>query len=200
MRFPLVALALVLAAIVIPAGAQPAATPAALTLDEAMRLAEAAQPSVLAREAQLAAAEGTRREPLRGCSTTPNSVPKPYAADPVDPSAHGTNGVSASRSPSKPAGSRPSGAKPPPPAWTRCAPRSTTSAAKHASKPRHASSPCCRHSGACNWNSVRWTCSSAAPRRWPSAAPRARTRGSMPTWRWSRPSVRAMHWRWRASA
>ena len=62
MRFPLVALALVLAAISITAGAQPAVTPAALTLDEAMRLAEAAHPSVLARQAQLAAAEGTRRE------------------------------------------------------------------------------------------------------------------------------------------
>jgi len=62
MRFPLVALALVLAAISNTAGAQPAVTPAALTLDEAMRLAEAAHPSVLARQAQLAAAEGTRRE------------------------------------------------------------------------------------------------------------------------------------------
>jgi len=62
MRFPIVALALVLAAIVIPAGAQPTAPQPTLTLDEAMRLAEAAQPSVLAREAQLAAAEGTRRE------------------------------------------------------------------------------------------------------------------------------------------
>ena len=62
MRFPLVALALVLAAIAVPAGAQPAAAPTALTLDEAMRLAEAAHPSVLAREAQLAAAEGTQRE------------------------------------------------------------------------------------------------------------------------------------------
>ncbi len=63
MRLPIVALALVLAAIAHPAGAQqPAAAPAALTLAEAMRLAEAAHPSVLAREAQLAAAEGTRRE------------------------------------------------------------------------------------------------------------------------------------------
>jgi len=62
MRFPLMALALVLAAIAMPAGAQPAAAPATLTLDEAMRLAEAAHPAVLAREAQLAAAEGTRRE------------------------------------------------------------------------------------------------------------------------------------------
>ena len=62
MRFPLVALALVLAAISITAGAHTAVTPAALTLDEAMRLAEAAHPSVLARQAQLAAAEGTRRE------------------------------------------------------------------------------------------------------------------------------------------
>ena len=62
MRLPIVALALVLAAIAKPAAAQLAAAPAALTLDEAMRLAEAAHPSVLAREAQLAAAEGTRRE------------------------------------------------------------------------------------------------------------------------------------------
>lgn len=62
MRFPIVALALVLAAIAEPAGSQPAAAPAALTLGEAMRLAEAAHPSVLTREAQLAAAEGTRSE------------------------------------------------------------------------------------------------------------------------------------------
>ena len=62
MRFPLVALALVLAAIADPAAAQSAAAPTKLTLAEAMRLAEAAHPSVLAREAQLSAAEGTRRE------------------------------------------------------------------------------------------------------------------------------------------
>ncbi len=60
MRFPIMALALVLAAIAASAGTQQ--PPAALTLDEAMRLAEVAHPSVLAREAQLAAAEGTRRE------------------------------------------------------------------------------------------------------------------------------------------
>ena len=62
MRFPLVALALALAAIANPAGAQPAAASTTLTLNEAMRLAEAAHPSVRAREAQLAAAEGTRSE------------------------------------------------------------------------------------------------------------------------------------------
>ena len=62
MRFAIVALAFVLAATTNPAGAQPAAAPTTLTLDEAMRLAEATHPSVLAREAQLAAAEGTRRE------------------------------------------------------------------------------------------------------------------------------------------
>ena len=62
MRLPIVALALVLAAVTNPALAQSAAAPTALTLDEAMRLAEAAHPSVLAREAQLSAAEGTRRE------------------------------------------------------------------------------------------------------------------------------------------
>jgi cobalt-zinc-cadmium efflux system outer membrane protein len=62
MRLPIVALALVLAATALPAPAQSAAAPTPLTLDEAMRLAEAAHPSVLAREAQLAAAEGTRRE------------------------------------------------------------------------------------------------------------------------------------------
>jgi cobalt-zinc-cadmium efflux system outer membrane protein len=62
MRFPLVALALALAAIANPAGAQPAAAPTTLTLNEAMRLAEAAHPSVRAREAQLAAAEGARQQ------------------------------------------------------------------------------------------------------------------------------------------
>ena len=51
MRLPIVALALVLAAITHPALAQSAAAPTTLTLDEAMRLAEAAHPSVLAREA-----------------------------------------------------------------------------------------------------------------------------------------------------
>ena len=51
MRFPLVALALAMAAIANPAGAQPAAAPTTLTLNEAMRLAEAAHPSVRAREA-----------------------------------------------------------------------------------------------------------------------------------------------------
>jgi cobalt-zinc-cadmium efflux system outer membrane protein len=63
MRFPLVALALALAAIANPAGAQPHGRhPNYADPDEAMRLAEAAHPSVRAREAQLAAAEGTRRE------------------------------------------------------------------------------------------------------------------------------------------
>ena len=62
MRLPLVALALVLAAIAEPALAQSTAAPTPLTLAEAMRLAETAHPSVLAREAQLSAAEGTRRE------------------------------------------------------------------------------------------------------------------------------------------
>ena len=41
---------------------QNAAIRAELTLDEAMRLAEASHPLVLAREAQLSAAEGTRSE------------------------------------------------------------------------------------------------------------------------------------------
>jgi cobalt-zinc-cadmium efflux system outer membrane protein len=62
MRFPLLALAFVLAASTAPASAQTAAGAGPLTLAEALRLAETASPAVRAREAQLAAAEGTRRE------------------------------------------------------------------------------------------------------------------------------------------
>lgn len=61
MRFPLLALAFVLAASTVPASAQTAGS-GPLTLAEALRLAEAASPAVRAREAQLVAAEGSRRE------------------------------------------------------------------------------------------------------------------------------------------
>ena len=61
MRFPLLALAFVLAASTVPASAQTADS-SPLTLAEALRLAEIASPAVRAREAQLAAAEGSRRE------------------------------------------------------------------------------------------------------------------------------------------
>jgi cobalt-zinc-cadmium efflux system outer membrane protein len=59
MRFPVFVLACVLAA---AASAQRTEGTAALTLAEAMRLAETAHPTVRSREAQLAAAEGARRE------------------------------------------------------------------------------------------------------------------------------------------
>lgn len=59
MRFPVLALACVLAT---AASAQRTESPAALTLAEAMRLAETAHPTVRSREAQLAASEGARRE------------------------------------------------------------------------------------------------------------------------------------------
>ena len=62
MRFPLLALAFVLAASTTLVRAQSVPGAAALTLAEALRLAEAANPAVRAREAQLAAAEGSRRE------------------------------------------------------------------------------------------------------------------------------------------
>jgi cobalt-zinc-cadmium efflux system outer membrane protein len=62
MRFPPFALAWVLAAAASLASAQRAEGTAALTLAEAMRLAETAHPAVRAREAQLTAAEGSRRE------------------------------------------------------------------------------------------------------------------------------------------
>lgn len=62
MRFPLLALAFVLAAATVPAGAQTAAGVAPLTLAEALRLAETSSPAVRAREAQLTAAVGARRE------------------------------------------------------------------------------------------------------------------------------------------
>ncbi|MBP7913996.1 MAG: TolC family protein [Vitreoscilla sp.] len=62
MRFPLLALAFVLAASTVPALAQTAAGAGPLTLAEALRLAEAASPALRAREAQLTAAEGSRRE------------------------------------------------------------------------------------------------------------------------------------------
>lgn len=62
MRFPPWALAFALAATPLYASAQAPNGAAPLTLSEAMRRAETAHPAVLAREAQLAAAEGTRRE------------------------------------------------------------------------------------------------------------------------------------------
>ena len=70
MRFPTLAMAawlsvwlsVWLAATTPPASAQGASSSAPLTLAEAMRLAETTHPSVRAREAQLAAAEGSRRE------------------------------------------------------------------------------------------------------------------------------------------
>jgi cobalt-zinc-cadmium efflux system outer membrane protein len=61
MRFPLLALAFVLAASTVPASAQ-TANSSPLTLAETLRLAETASLAVRAREAQLAAAEGSRRE------------------------------------------------------------------------------------------------------------------------------------------
>jgi cobalt-zinc-cadmium efflux system outer membrane protein len=62
MRFPFLALAAVLAAGAGHVGAQGTATPAPLTLAEAQRLAESSHPLVRTREAQMAAAEGARRE------------------------------------------------------------------------------------------------------------------------------------------
>jgi outer membrane protein, heavy metal efflux system len=62
MRFPILALAFVLAASTAPASAQTPAGTGPLSLAEAMRLAEAGNPAVRSREAQLAAAEGARRE------------------------------------------------------------------------------------------------------------------------------------------
>ncbi len=62
MRLPIVALACVLAALADPAGAQGVSSTAPLTLDQAMRLAEASDPAVRAREAEIPAAEGARRE------------------------------------------------------------------------------------------------------------------------------------------
>lgn len=62
MRLPVLALAVVLCAILLPAKAQNATAPVALTLDQAIRLAETANPEVRSREAQLEAAEGYRRE------------------------------------------------------------------------------------------------------------------------------------------
>ena len=62
MRFPLLALAFLLAASNGTASAQSTSPAGPLTLAEAMRLAETANPAVRAREAQLAAAEGARRE------------------------------------------------------------------------------------------------------------------------------------------
>ena len=62
MRFPLLALAFVLVAATPTAGAQTATGTGPLTLAEALRLAETASPAVRAREAQLAAEEGARRE------------------------------------------------------------------------------------------------------------------------------------------
>lgn len=62
MRFPFLALAFVLAASTVPTRAQTAAGTGPLTLAQALRLAETANPAVRAREAEMAAAEGGRRE------------------------------------------------------------------------------------------------------------------------------------------
>jgi len=62
MQFPILALALVLAATTLSARAQTVGATPALNLAEALRLAETAHPAVRARQAQLAAAEGARRE------------------------------------------------------------------------------------------------------------------------------------------
>ena len=61
MQFPVLALAVVLAASIAHASAQTSST-GPLSLGEAMRLAETAHPALRAREAQLAAAEGSQRE------------------------------------------------------------------------------------------------------------------------------------------
>ena len=62
MRFPLMALAFVLAASTVPTRAQTVAGVGPLSLADALRLAETASPALRAREAQLAAAQGSRRE------------------------------------------------------------------------------------------------------------------------------------------
>lgn len=62
MRFPLLGLALVLAASTTLASAQSATNVGSLTLTEAMRLAESTHPTVRSREAELVAIEGARRE------------------------------------------------------------------------------------------------------------------------------------------
>jgi len=62
MQFPILALALVLAVTNLSAQAQGAGATPPLSLAEALRLAEAAHPAVRSRQAQLAAAEGARRE------------------------------------------------------------------------------------------------------------------------------------------
>lgn len=68
MRYPLAALAMALAAVALQAQAQTTPAPAAaattplLTLSEAIRLAESANPALRARQAQLFAAEGLRQE------------------------------------------------------------------------------------------------------------------------------------------
>jgi len=72
MRFPLLALALVLAASAPYGHAQTAPGVAPLTLAEAMRLAETAHPAVRAREAQLAAAEGSHREAASALFNNPS--------------------------------------------------------------------------------------------------------------------------------
>lgn len=68
MRYPLAALAMALAAVALQAQAQTTPAPAAaattplLTLSEAIRQAESANPALRARQAQLFAAEGLRQE------------------------------------------------------------------------------------------------------------------------------------------
>jgi len=71
MRFPILALAFVLAASTIPARAQRTVGAGPLTLAEAMRLAETASHAVRSREAQRAAVEGYRQEAASLLYTNP---------------------------------------------------------------------------------------------------------------------------------
>ena len=92
-----------------------------------MRLAEAAHPSVLAREAQLAAAEGTRNEAAALLFNNPELSTEAIRRRPRGPDGSWNEWSVGISQPFETGGQRRSAAKPPLPGWTRCAPKSTTS-------------------------------------------------------------------------
>ena len=201
MRFPTLAMAAWLSvwlavwlAATPPASAQAASSSASLTLAEAMRLAETTHPSVRAREAQLAAAEGSRREasallfnnPELSTERTRRRIEAPDGrrnewsvgmAQPFE-----TGGQQARRREAAAAGLD--------------ALRAEIEAVRRQARADAAtrSLTCSPLSVECCWNNARWTCSTAARRRSPSGARQVRTRVWTPTSPWSKPNAHAVRW------
>jgi cobalt-zinc-cadmium efflux system outer membrane protein len=181
MRFPLLALAFVLAASSAPARAQTTAGVGPLTLAEALRLAETASPALRAREAQLAAAEGSRREAAsllfnnpelsvertRRRATAPDGSASEWGLGIAQPIEIG--GQQARRREAASA--------------SLDALRAEIEDARRQARAKRPcdSTRCSPRSGECSSNNVRSSCSTAPRRPSPSDAARARTPAWMPT-------------------